>query len=665
MATVYLATDTRLDRKVALKIAYSDLAADAEFVRRFIGEARSAARLSSPHVVAVYDQGSDGPVHFIVMEYVPGQTLRELLSERGRLSPGEALDITEGALSGLAVAHEAGIVHRDVKPENVLLTRSGLVKVADFGLARAAAAAGHTKTGVIIGTAAYLAPEQVTASSSDARTDVYAAGIMLFELLTGRQPYTGETPLAVAYKHVEETVPPPSALVPDLPPALDALVALATSRDPGRRPADAGHFLAAIDAVRRGARASAAAGSAAPRPAGRDVEASLADTCPPGGLAALGFRSEADSWPPAPAAITRGATGAEVLSEPGRPARLAEPGRGSNHTLVVSGGEMGRASGHGARPRHHRSAVAERHYRAADREREPFLQRWLFSRRLLYLTLAIVLAVIAGLAIWWVTKGEYGTVPSVKGTSAAAARTDLRNAGYAVRRGTGRHSAVPRGQVIATRPAAGAQVRRGGTITLVVSLGPVQISVPGVTGLPLASAEAALRKVGLRPAPAAAVTSATVQAGIVISTQPVAGTRWPATKPVTIVSSAGPPLPNFTGQQVAAAEAAAQAGGYTINPVQDANGTEPQGTIVRQSPVPGSPISPHEVVTVHVSPGPPMVAVPDTRGMFVQQAVQVLTKAGFRVTVNHGLLGSRVTSYSPAGQAPPGSAITITIGFGL
>src|SRR5258708_4491177 len=252
MATVYLGIDTKLDRAVALKIAHAELAGDQEFVRRFTGEARSVARLSSPNVVAVYDQGSDGDVLYLVMEYIPGRTLRELLRERGRLGPREALDIINGVLTGLAAAHQAGIVHRDVKPENVLLGEGDTVKVADFGLARAAAAVSHTRTGMLIGTAAYLAPEQVSRSTSDARTDVYAAGVMLFEMLTGAQPHTGDSPLAVAQKHVSDVVPAPSSLVPSLPPSLDALLALATSRDPELRPADAGQFLHAITDVRPG-----------------------------------------------------------------------------------------------------------------------------------------------------------------------------------------------------------------------------------------------------------------------------------------------------------------------------------------------------------------------------------------------------------------------------
>ena len=252
MATVYLGTDTRLDRTVALKIMHAELANDEDFVRRFVAEARSVARLSHPNVVTVFDQGADGRTLYLAMEYVPGQTLRDLLSARGQLPPREALDIMEGVLAGLAAAHNAGIAHRDVKPENVLLGDARKVKVADFGLARLLSGISHTKTGMLIGTAAYLAPEQVSRGAADVRTDVYAAGVMLFELLTGRQPHTADTPLAVAYKHVNEAVPRPSSFVPGLPPSLDALVAMATSRDPDLRPADAGQFLHAITSARSG-----------------------------------------------------------------------------------------------------------------------------------------------------------------------------------------------------------------------------------------------------------------------------------------------------------------------------------------------------------------------------------------------------------------------------
>ena len=252
MATVYRAIDTRLDRRVALKVMHADLARDEDFVGRFIGEAKSAARLSHPNVVSVYDQGRDGPYPYLAMEYLPGRTLRDLLGERGWFPPREALAIMVPLLSGLAAAHAAGIVHRDVKPENVLIAPDGHLKVVDFGLARALSVSSQTRTGVIIGTVAYLAPEQVTGTSADARTDVYAAGIVLFELLTGVKPHTGDGPLAVAYKHVNETVPAPSRFVQGIPPEVDRLVLQATSRDPQGRPADAADFLRLVYDVVRG-----------------------------------------------------------------------------------------------------------------------------------------------------------------------------------------------------------------------------------------------------------------------------------------------------------------------------------------------------------------------------------------------------------------------------
>ncbi|MEU8796633.1 Stk1 family PASTA domain-containing Ser/Thr kinase [Spirillospora sp. NPDC048819] len=249
MATVYVARDIRLDRIVAIKVMHAGLASDEDFVARFIGEAKAAAALSHPNVVAVYDQRTDGEHVFLVMEYVAGQTLRDALTSLGRLGPRAALEIMQPVLAALGAAHRAGLVHRDVKPENVLITEDGQVKVADFGLARAETASKMTKTGMIIGTVGYLAPEQVLAGNADVRSDVYAAGVMLFELVTGHLPHRGDTPLAVAYKHVNETVPPPSSVVPGLPPQVDALVTDATSHDPARRPVDANQYHAEVAEV--------------------------------------------------------------------------------------------------------------------------------------------------------------------------------------------------------------------------------------------------------------------------------------------------------------------------------------------------------------------------------------------------------------------------------
>ncbi|MCF3963436.1 protein kinase domain-containing protein, partial [Streptomyces fuscigenes] len=251
MATVYRAVDTRLDRVLALKVMHPSLATDAAFVERFIREAKSVARLSHPNVVAVFDQGAQGAYVYQAMEYVEGCTLRDVLRERGALQPRAALDIAEPVLAALGAAHRAGFVHRDVKPENVLIGDDGRVKVADFGLVRTVGDA-TTSTGAVLGTVAYLAPELLEdpAAGTGPGVDVYACGVLLYEMLTGRKPHGGETPAQVLYQHLNEDVPPPSAAAPGLAPGLDAVVAAATVRDPRVRPGDAVALLASVRTVR-------------------------------------------------------------------------------------------------------------------------------------------------------------------------------------------------------------------------------------------------------------------------------------------------------------------------------------------------------------------------------------------------------------------------------
>src|SRR5919107_1301785 len=251
MATVYLAVDRRLDREVALKVMHPHLAegsSGAAFVARFRREARAAARLSHPGLVGVFDQGVDGDTSYLTLEYVDGTNLRRHLGEQGALSVGEAFSILERVLDALAAAHRTGLVHRDVKPENVLLASDGRVKLADFGLARAVTEVTSTTTGTVLGTVAYLAPELVARGVSDTRTDVYAVGVLLYEMLTGRQPFTGETPIQVAFQHVNLDIPAPSGLAPWLPQEVDELVGALAAREPADRPADPG---AAPTLVRR------------------------------------------------------------------------------------------------------------------------------------------------------------------------------------------------------------------------------------------------------------------------------------------------------------------------------------------------------------------------------------------------------------------------------
>jgi serine/threonine-protein kinase len=693
MATVYMGTDTKLDRTVALKVAHPELTSDREFVRRFGDEARAVARLSSPNVVGVFDQGAHGDLLYLVMEYVPGRTLRDLLRERGRLSPREALDIISGVLSGLAAAHLAGIIHRDVKPENVLLGDGNTIKVADFGLARAASMVSHTRTGMIIGTAAYLAPEQVSRSTSDERTDVYAAGVMLYEMLTGSQPHTGDSPLAVAHKHVSDQVPAPSRTVPGLPPSLDALVAMATSRDPDLRPGNASQFLRAITEARGGmpiggrgqARAASSASSGllpAPPPTpeapqapatGGGRHAQHARVAPPGsdpaGAPAGPDSLGADGGFPffdESGQAHGGQAGSQYSPMPGGYGLPENPG-GTNHTLIVPAGGRSYGDGvpYGGLPYRPDDGSSDHGRMERYRERaEPLLQRWLFSRRLVYVMLTVAVIAIVGVITWWVTDGQFVTVPQVRAETASTARAELQNLGFTVKLGPGQHNnQVAKGGVIRTDPAIGTSAKRGALVTLIESTGPVMISVPQVTGLTQAAAVSALKKQGLTVGAITTAASATIPAGEVISTTPVAGATWPQPKPVQIVVSAGPPLPNFVGQQFGAAQGVAQQGGYQLNQ-QNVSSQQPQGTIVGQTPAAGTPISKGEVVNVQVSSGPPMVAIPNVQGLSVDQATTMLEQAGFMVTVNQGAFtGKTVASYSPTGSAPKGSTITLTLNF--
>jgi eukaryotic-like serine/threonine-protein kinase len=662
MATVYLATDTRLDREVALKVMHADLARDADFVGRFIGEAKSVAKLSHPNIVGVYDQGADGQYLYLAMEYVPGRTLRALMRERGWLPWQEALAVIDPVLAGLAAAHQAGIVHRDVKPENVLITDDGRVKVVDFGLARASAAVGNTRAGMIIGSVAYISPEQVTGAPSDARSDVYAAGIMLFEMLTGRQPFTGDVPLTVAYAHVNSDVPPVSSLVGGLPQGVDQLVRAATSRDPQLRPTDASVFLRVTRTLR---------GMPAP------AESVTGAWSVP---AAAGASPYGGSNPYA---------GASPYGEagPANGADLPAPAGGGSHTMVVGPGYPGYGEAppgyeDGRGPGRLGSAFAgllrgeddAGPHRAGGRhgggaEREPFLQRWLFSSRLVYVLVgAVVLVGLVG-GGWYVTSGRYTSVPAVgKLTAAEAART-LHQAGFQVRTGPSViDDNVPKGEVISTSPSG--RALPGATIELTVSQGPRMITVPQIpAGDTVAQAMALLRKAGLTVAAKTVPVGvpSNPQLGAVAGTTPAEGTSQPENKPVAVNVVAGLALPDLVGQNIGTIQGWAGQNHINIQPTQ-VDSSQPQGNIVAQSPAPKTPVQPGQTVTVSVSNGPPMVPVPDVQGQSCQDAQQTLQQAGFQVQVQQGLFGNlfgdKVQDMSPQGQAPSGSTITLQCGRG-
>ena len=645
MATVYLATDTRLDRQVALKVMHAELTHDADFVGRFIGEAKSVARLSHPNIVAVFDQGSDGQYLYLAMEYVPGRTLRSLLRDRGWFPYSEALDIMDPILSGLAAAHHAGIVHRDVKPENVLLTGDGRVKVVDFGLARAQAAAGHTRSGLIIGTVAYIAPEQVTGGVTDVRTDVYAAGVMLWEMLTGRQPHTGESPLAVAYKHVNADVPAAGDYVAGIPPAVDQLVRAATSRDPRLRPADAGAFLRAVRALRAAGNDSDAITGAWVQPAPGYGAA---------GAAAVGAAGAAGG-------AFGGPGGGGLARFDGHGGHDGQGG--GSHTMVVPNG-AGYATDSGFGGASHGAGYRDGGYgrhAGGYRSGEPFLQRWLFSKRLAYLAVAAVALIAIGAGGWWLSSGRYAALPSVDGMPVAAAEQALRSAGFAPREGTQvSDNSVPKGDVISTAPSGRAV--KGATIVLTVSAGPKMIVVPPVAGQTLQNAMALLRKAGLTVSDTPKDVGADgVAVNTVNGTTPPAGTSWPATSAVYVDVVTGMSLPSLVGEDISVIQGWAQTNNIQLNQQQVAS-NQPPGIIVSQSPAPGSPVPPGGTVTVGVSNGPAQVPIPDLRGQKFGDAKRELEQLGFQVQGRAFGPGNTVFAVSPNGSAPAGSTIFVFYG---
>jgi eukaryotic-like serine/threonine-protein kinase len=610
MATVYRAMDTRLDRQVALKVMHADLARDEEFVNRFIGEAKSVARLSHPNVVNVFDQGRDGPYLYLAMEYLPGRTLRNLLDERGWFPPREALAIMVPLLSGLAAAHAAGIVHRDVKPENVLVAPDGHLKVVDFGLARSLAMGSQTRTGLIMGTVAYLAPEQVTGTGTDPRTDVYAAGIVLFELLTGTKPHIGESALSVAYKHVNDVVPAPSRRAGGISPEVDQLVLRATSRDPRGRASDAGEYLRSVHEV---------------------------------------MRSLGSDWPgqaTTPVAIP--------VNDWAGYGQQMQPRMGPNSTQVLNGNgwpgtaaEQGWPGGPGEHPPGEYPPPESRPRR----------------RIVLWVALAAVVLAAAGVGGWWFTMDQ-AKVPSVAGLTESAAVSELRGDGFTVRQATAiNDNTVKAGSIVRTEPAIGSRVRKHSTVTLVPSAGPKTIKVPDISGQQLADAEAALRRVGLTVGPVHKVASSSADAGIVVSTTPAAGLSWPQPKPVTIQVSAGPPLPDFVGQNEQAIQQWASQNDIQLNVKQASDSDQPQGTITQQSPAANTPITQNEAVTITVSTGPPVVSIPDVDGQNINDARSALHQLGFKVTIKKFGPFNKVFNYSPTGQAPKGSTITLYSGF--
>lgn len=609
MAMVYLANDLRLERRVAVKVMHEHLAEDDNFTRRFEQEARSAARLSHPNLVNVFDQGHDLGRTYLVMEYLPSITLRDLLKQQKRLTIEQTLEVGEAVLAGLSAAHQAGIVHRDLKPENVMLADDGRIKLGDFGLARAVSA--NTTTGqALLGTIAYLSPELVTRGVADARSDLYAFGVMLYEMLTGTQPFTGEQPMQIAYQHAHSEVPVPSLKNSETPPELDELVRWTTQREPDHRPRDASEALEYLSALRHGA----------PVQATRVLPPLEATTV-----------------------LTPSTT---VLDEAQQDLLAAglEPANGAASNADDSNSTLAAA----ATAAHHRSVR---------------------GRIIALIVVALILA--AGGIGWWFGQGpgSQATVPNLVGHTVDEARAAL--AEHSLESSVTECSSlkIAVGDVASTKPAAGARVDRGTTVELCQSTGPALIPVPTMVGLSVEEAKAAVVGAGFTFGKVSEKRFSDDDVNVVLAAlgsdgEPL-GDTYPEQGTVDFVVSAGS-IPDVAGMKVKQATDALAKSELSVDPAlgSEAHSDDvPEGAVISLI-TNTDPVRPGDSVGLQVSLGPELFEIPDVSGMGLQEAMDALSNAGFAPTtlVPDALRGfATATETNPAAgeKVPAGTEISV------
>jgi eukaryotic-like serine/threonine-protein kinase len=616
MAEVYLARDQLLDRPVAVKVLFPALATDQGFVERFRREAQAAANLQHPNIVSVFDWGEANGTYFIVMEYVEGMTLAELLRDEGRLHPDRAAEITADIAAALGFAHRNRVVHRDVKPGNVLITRDGGVKVADFGIARALSDSSDmnlTKTGSVMGTATYFSPEQARGAPVDPRSDIYSLGCVLYEMTTGHPPFAGDSAVAIAYKHVQENPMPPRRFDPALPETLEAITLKCLAKNPANR-----------------------------YPSAQDLRAD----------------------------IRRFLDGSRIMAEPVL-APPVDPGATNVLARTQYGEQTAAIAGPvGYAPQGYDDGYDD--YDDYDDEDEPKRSKWFLA------ALILLLLVLAGLLFLLARNFSGGgdgveqvTVPGVVGQDVNVATGALEAAGFEVKTEFANDPTAPPNQVTKQDPEAGVDADAGSTVTLTVSQGPEPVTVPDVVGMAQTEAQTVLTQAGF-VVNVVPQENDDVPEDTVISQDPAANQQVPPQSTITIAVSSGSgkvAVPNVVGQTQGAAQAALSSAGFaTVNVQQQSSGDVPNGTVISVDPPAGTQVPPNQAITLVVSSGQERVGVPNVEGLNEANARTQLEAAGLSVSVsqedvsNPGQDG-RVLRQSPSAgqQVDRGSTVNIVV----
>jgi len=574
MADVYLAQDEQLGREVAVKLLHRRFSEDPAFVERFRREAQAAASLQHPNVVSVFDRGSFDGTYYIAMEYLPGRSLKQLIREEAPLEPGRAVDLTMQILKAARFAHRRNVIHRDLKPHNVIIDDNDHAKVTDFGIARAGAS-DMTETGSIMGTAQYLSPEQAQGHAVSAPSDLYSVAIVLYEMLTGRVPFEGDSAVTIALKHVSETPVAPSQLNPAVSPALDQVVMWALNKDPADRPADADQFIAALEQVRSAGAASVG-----------EITATMRAVSVGADLVPTGYRVTED---------TGALAGAPLGPLTGVYGSALRPGADGDRTGRHDGDKQG-----GGGP----------------------VWPWLLG-------LLLLLLVAGGIAAFVLTRPKKVSVPPLVGLALPIAQGKLDQLNLNPSLVNEASTTAPANTVISQVPTSGNKVKSGSTVILTVSSGAGSVQVPTVVSLSQKQAIADLRRSGLKLARVIPQPSSTVDKGDVIGISPDAGTTVARGSTVVLTVSSGTQLPNVVNDTLAQAQQALT--GFNVTLKQQVSTTATAGTVLSQSPAANTPVASNATVTLTVAAAPKTATVPDVVGYTASGAASTLQGIGFSV----------------------------------